>query len=90
MQMEWRGAGVREGGMLRTAAPSSLYAGGFADRDLDHMRTMTGSAMDMGRGSAAASAGGVSSAVFTTADLNAGGATADVDAFMTYAAIVPE
>ncbi|KAG6326298.1 hypothetical protein ID866_12791 [Astraeus odoratus] len=122
------GAGVGVGGRLSAAAPSSLFAGGFADRDLGRMRTLTGSAMDMGASGAPALAGGGSSAAFTTADLNAGGASpggtggagpgasggaktpvtvlptsdaeaqiglakvaeADVDASMTYAAIMPE
>ncbi|KAI6039367.1 hypothetical protein EDC04DRAFT_3062190 [Pisolithus marmoratus] len=116
------------GGLL---APASVFAGGFADRDLGRdigrMRTLPGSVDAL--------AGGVSSGVqpsttFTASDLNAGQASpggnggstaasapqaasltpvtalptsdaeaqiglakvaeADVDAFMTYAAIVPE
>ncbi|KAH7886664.1 hypothetical protein F5I97DRAFT_1869221 [Phlebopus sp. FC_14] len=115
----------RVGGMLN----ASVFAGGFADRDLgrdiSRMRTLTASTVDTttsGGGS-----GGPPSTAFTTPDLGATGGTspgangggashtttltpvtamptsdaeaqiglakvaeADVDAFMTYAAIVPE
>ncbi|KAG1792368.1 uncharacterized protein HD556DRAFT_1239497 [Suillus plorans] len=106
---------------------SSVFAGGFADRDLgrdiSRMRTLTGSTLDT-----VTSSGSMGpSTTFTTPDLNSGAgspgggvgavvpqtttltpvtalptsdaeaqiglakvAEADVDAFMTYAAIVPE
>lgn len=116
----------RDGGMLN----ASVFAGGFADRDLGRdigrMRTLTGSTVDTNTSAGS----GAPSTTFTTPDLgggaspspgtNGGGgaapqtttsltpvtamptadseaqiglvkvAEADVDAFMTYAAIVPE
>ncbi|KIJ19576.1 xylulokinase [Paxillus involutus ATCC 200175] len=113
----------RNGGLLS----ASVFAGGFADRDLgrdvSRMRTLTGSTVDT---TTSAGSSGPSTA-FTTPDPGAGGASpganggiiasqttsltpvvamptadseaqiglakvaeADVDAFMTYAAIVPE
>ncbi|KAF9244439.1 hypothetical protein BU15DRAFT_71425 [Melanogaster broomeanus] len=108
----------RSGGLLN----ASVFAGGFADRDLgrdiSRMRTLTGSTVD----STTSGGSGGPSTAFTTPDLGAGGtspgaaipqttsltpviamptadseaqiglakvAEADVDAFMTYAAIVP-
>lgn len=105
---------------------ASVFAGGFADRDLGRdigrMRTLTGSTVD----TSTSAGSGVASTAFTTPELGGGaspgangGATApqttsltpvtamptadseaqiglakvaeaDVDAFMTYAAIVPE
>ncbi|KAG9318826.1 hypothetical protein JVU11DRAFT_930 [Chiua virens] len=108
----------RSDGMLN----ASVFAGGFADRDLGRMRTLTGSTVD----TSTSAGSGVVSTAFTTPEL--GGSTspgtngaaavpqttsltpvtamptadseaqiglakvaeADVDAFMTYAAIVPE
>jgi len=112
----------RSGGMLS----ASVFAGGFADRDLGRdigrMRTLTGSTVD----TSASAGSGAPSTTFTTPDLGGGAspganggaaapqttsltpvtamptadseaqiglakvAEADVDAFMTYAAIVPE
>ena len=112
----------RSDGMLN----ASVFAGGFADRDLgrdiSRMRTLTGSTVD----TSTSAGSGAPSTTFTTPDLGGGaspgangGATAlqttsltpvtamptadseaqiglakvaeaDVDAFMTYAAIVPE
>ncbi|KAF8129871.1 hypothetical protein EV363DRAFT_1336911 [Boletus edulis] len=114
----------RSGGMLN----ASVFAGGFADRDLGRdigrMRTLTGSTVDTNTSAGS----GVPSTAFTTPELGGGGASpgpnggstpapqttsltpvtamptadseaqiglakvaeADVDAFMTYAAIVPE
>jgi len=103
---------------------SSVFAGGFADRDLgrdiSRMRTLTSSTLDTVTSGVSI---GASSTAFTTPDLNTGTgspgavapqttaltpvtamptsdaeaqiglakvAEADVDAFMTYAAIVPE
>lgn len=108
----------QSGGMLN----ASVFAGGFADRDLGRMRTLTGSTID----TTTSSGSGVASTAFTTPELGGGAspranggtaapqttsltpvtamptadseaqiglakvAEADVDAFMTYAAIVPE
>ncbi|KAH7910083.1 hypothetical protein BJ138DRAFT_151743 [Hygrophoropsis aurantiaca] len=112
----------RSGGMLS----ASVFAGGFADRDLgrdiNRMRTLTGSTADTT--TSGGSGVGAPSTAFTTPDLSGGAGTpgtpivpqptaltpvtamptsdaeaqiglakvaeADVDAFMTYAAIVPE
>ncbi|EGN92420.1 hypothetical protein SERLA73DRAFT_99342 [Serpula lacrymans var. lacrymans S7.3] len=113
-EMERLGAGLGAG------LNASVFAGGFADRDLGRMRTATGSTMDT---NISVGSGGAPSTAFTTPDMNAlpgastpvqsgtttltpvtamptGDAEAqiglakvaepDVDAFMTYAAIVPE
>lgn len=125
------GAGNTVGGLLM--APASVFAGGFADRDLGRMRTLTGVSSDASTlgpslstykvGDVAAAAGGSSPSGGVNAGAGASGsgtggaststatltpvtalptsdseaqiglakiAEADVDAFMTYAAIVPE
>ena len=126
------GAGNTVGGLLM--APASVFAGGFADRDLGRMRTLTGVSSDASAsgpslsstykvGDVAAAAGGSSPSGGVNAGAGASGsgtggaststatltpvtalptsdseaqiglakiAEADVDAFMTYAAIVPE
>ena len=121
--------GSTGGGLLM--APASVFAGGFADRDLGRMRTLTGASSDIstsgpslssstyatgdatmgaggsspsggvGAGAGASGSGSTSTTTLTpvtalpTSDSEAQiglakVAEADVDAFMTYAAIVPE
>ena len=123
------GTGNTGGGLLM--APASVFAGGFADRDLGRMRMLTGASSDIstpgpslssstyatgdasvgaggsspsggvGAGAVPSGSGGTSTTTLTpvtalpTSDSEAQiglakVAEADVDAFMTYAAIVPE
>ncbi|KAL4066548.1 hypothetical protein J3A83DRAFT_4427399 [Scleroderma citrinum] len=136
-EMERSGGGGGIGGSGGTGgellmAPASVFVGGFADRDLGRMRTLTGASSDLsssgsslpssvydvgvgagaggsspsggvGPGTGASGSGNGSTSTTTltpvtalpTSDSEAQiglakVAEADVDAFMTYAAIVPE